>query len=292
MMVSKNCIQSYIYVSSSSVFTYLDFCLHELCEGDYVEFGVAPDQAMVPRRDLINVERLPPCILLAVIGHLNEVVNEELKDAISCRLRPNRVLAVLERNGALLVKIDWVAQIVVNEHVAHFRLIRLERGARAGPGRAILILVELPILALGVDLARWLHSQWHSVAIVAMEAERAHRAVNSHAARPHAIRVLRALVAPDLRLVTLIVHRGELAISARVLAGQAENGLGQWVNTLINPAELHAVVRVLRHRHLIDEVEVGVPRRSIRVAFGELHLQILIVVAHAKVVLRSFRHKN
>ena len=57
--------------------------------------------------------------------------------------------------------------------------------------------------------------------------------------------------------MTLVVHSSELAILTSVLACQAEDGLGHGVYTLIDPAEVHAILRILIHRHGIDEVEVG-----------------------------------
>ena len=244
----------------------LDLRFHELGEGDRVVLRVAPHQVVEAFGDLVHRVLLPIVHVQPGVLLLHDVVDDELEDAEGGRLVANRVLSVLELHLALLIEVDRICQVKIDQCVVDVRLIRLERGARARPGRAVLVLVLLLLATTGhVDLAAGLHAKGHHVAIVTAEAERAHSAIDQDAALAHAIRVSRALVAPIDGLVVPPVHRRILAVLARVMAGQAENGLGRGVNTLIHAAELHdfaVIARILVHRHVRHEVKMSYKKQT------------------------------
>ena len=225
---------------------YLNLGLHELREREDVELGVAPDQVVVAGRDLVETELLPVLDLLSIVGVLHEVINEELKDAVCRLLISNRILAILELHFARLIEEHRVSKIKVDHHLGYGGLIGFQGSACARPGCTIIVPMHRGAIIV-VHLARGLHPQRHGVAIVAVEVERAHSAIDQDAATADAIRVFRARVAPDLRLVRLPIDCRILAILASVLAGQAEDRLRDRMHVLINSAEVHHIFRALVH---------------------------------------------
>ena len=107
-----------------------------------------------------------------------------------------------------------------------------------------------------MNLARGFHTEGHCVAIVTMEAERAHCTIDEHTTATNTVSVLGALVTPDLRLALHKVDCCELTILTIVLAGQAKNWLGSRMNALIYLTEVHAIFRLLVHWHVRNEVKV------------------------------------
>jgi len=109
-----------------------DLCLHELCEGQAVELGVAPDHSVVAFGDSVKSKRLEFGFGPVFIGELLDVIDEELENTIAALFCPNGILSILELHGTShLIEVDWVGQIIIHEHVTEVGLVSFERGACA-----------------------------------------------------------------------------------------------------------------------------------------------------------------
>ena len=192
-------------------------------------------------RDLVDRESLPISLLPVAVLHLHLAIDDEFKDAVSGLSCADRIFAVLERDCSILLKVDGISEVVVDEDVADDGLIRLKAGACARPWQTILVLQIVHEL-IGMDLARGIHSQWHHIAIFALESERAHRPVNTNATLADRVGVGWALVANEL--ASAHVNRCEAAVWALVMAVQSEDWLGQRLLFLVDPAVL--LCRLLR----------------------------------------------
>ena len=144
---------------------------------------------MIAWRDLVHVSILPVSVFWITILDLYFVVNEEFKDTEFCRCITNRILAIFKLDRALFVEVYWVSQVIVYDDICDVGLVSLERGTSARPRRTIFILLEDIVTRSRVHLTALLHSEWHCISIVAVEAKRAHRAIDAYTARSNAVGV-------------------------------------------------------------------------------------------------------